>query len=91
MKIIFLPLLIVIISLSWFIPTFAENYEKELKSECIDGYIKFTYIDLQSGTLSEIEKIGFANYWFEKCFDLDYRMTSGDFMDRVDKYLEDNK
>lgn len=76
-----------IIFSSWIIPVIAEDYTNKLKVECIEQYIQFTYIDLQSGTLSEIEKIGFANYWFDNCFDLDYDMTSGDFMEWVNDYL----
>jgi len=91
MKIIILPLLITIISLGWFIPTLADDYERKLKSDCLDRYIQFTYIDLQSGELSEIEKIGFANHWFDNCFDLDYDMTSGEFMDRINTYLDNVK
>lgn len=83
--------MVVIISLGWFIPTLADEYERKLKSDCLDAYIQFTYIDLQSRTLSEIQKMGFANYWFEICFDLDYDMTSGEFMDRVHSYLENQK
>ena len=61
----------------------------QLKLDCINGYIQFTYIDLQSGTLSEIEKIGFANFWFEKCMDLEFDLTTGEFMDKVNNYLEE--
>jgi len=79
--------MILAIVLGWFIPTFAEDYTNKLKAECIDLYIQFTYIDLQSGTISEIESIGFANYWFDTCMDLDYDMTTGEFMERVNSYL----
>ena len=76
-----------VIFVSWTVPVLAEAFDKQLHQECIDGYIQFTYIDLQSGTLSEIEKIGFANFWFEKCMNLKWDLTTDEFMNHVNDYL----
>lgn len=77
----------IIIFLSWITPLTIEAFAQELRQECLDSYINFSYIELQTGNVTHSRALQFGSWYFDNCFDFKY--SDKEFFDRVNELTQE--